>query len=78
MPISAMNIMSYFLFPMVSIMRSFHVPVYLDFGFAVPSCFPLSLNSSASNDLFGTGRAWVDRWPDPQLSIWPIKLSKKA
>lgn len=25
-----------------------------------------------------TGRARMDRWPDPQLSIWPIKLSKKA
>ena len=40
--------------------------------------FSISLNSSASYNLFGTGRSWADRWPDPQLSIWSIKLSKKA
>lgn len=39
---------------------------------------PPSLNCSAGTNLFGTGRPWVDRWPEPQLSIWPVKLSKKA
>lgn len=47
-------------------------------GFGVCDHLPPSLNCSSGTNLFGTGRPWVDRWPEPQLSIWPVKLSKKA
>lgn len=74
--ISAMSAVSHFLFHMLHVRKSFCISEYLGLGFVIIS--PPSLNCSAGTNLFGTGRPWVDRWPEPQLSIWPVKLSKKA
>lgn len=69
-PISARNIICHFLFQVFCVRRNLCLWIL---GLQ-SQIVTLSLLAKTCC----TGRAWMDRWPDPQLSIWPIKLSKKA